>query len=192
MMGMFGYELSFLQIEVGGALVVEVVDTEAEETGKVKDKEQGEVSQYTAIAGIQMDEGIFDEIEKFCIGLGLTDTFLEQFHHEEGDGIFEDIEKDVLVDDAPFELTDTLQVLEIVVIDHEVEDGSGLEEIGLAGTFAGRGPDAVDEIRLKAEQLGVDGDDKGGLAVFDGAQDDTFCFVEFQVLKLLFICRIIF
>jgi hypothetical protein len=50
----------------------------------------------------------------------------------------------MLVEDAPFEFTDALEILQLVMIDDEIEDGRGLEKIGLARALAGTAPDAVD------------------------------------------------
>ena len=80
----------------------------------------------------------------------------------------------MLVEDAPFEFTDALEILQVVMIDDEIEDGRGLEKIGLARALAGAGPDAVDKIGLDAEQLGINGDDKARFAVFHPFEDDSF------------------
>ena len=80
----------------------------------------------------------------------------------------------MLVEDAPFELTDALKILQVVVVDDEIEDSGGLKEIGLARTLAGACPDPIDEIGLDTEQFGIDGDDETRFAVFDPPEDDSF------------------
>jgi len=169
-----GYELSFLEIEKRVPFAVDVFDLKPEEAGQVKGEEQRKISQDAAFCRIEMQESIFDEVKQFGIGLRLLDTFLQQFDHEQGDGVLQYIEEDILIEDSPFEFTDTLEILQFVVIDDKIEDGRGLEEIGLARALAGTGPDAVDKIRLYAEQLGVDGDYETRFAVFHPPEDDSF------------------
>jgi hypothetical protein len=174
MLGMLRYELSFQQVEEGRSFAVGIFDLKAEEAGQVQDKEEGEVGQDAAFGCVQMEEGVFDKIEQLGVGLGLLDAFLQQLHHKERDGVLYHVEKQVLVEDSPFEFPNTLQILQLVVIDHEIEDGRGLEEIGLTGSFAGARPDPADQIGLDTEQFRIDSDDKARFAVFHPPEDDSF------------------
>jgi hypothetical protein len=64
------------------------------------------------------------------------------------------------------------------VIDHQIEDGSGLEEVSLAGAPAAAGSDAIYQIGLDAERFGKNSDDKAGLTVFYRSQDDAPGFMQ--------------
>lgn len=155
MLGVFGHELAFLQVEKGRLFCIDVLDPEAEEACQVQHKEEREVCLDAAFAGVEVKEGIFNKIEKVRVWFGLFQTFLQKLDHKQGYGIFQDIEEDVLVEGGPFHFFYALEVFEVVVIDDEVEDGGGLKEVCFAGAFAGGGADAADEIGLDAEEFGV-------------------------------------
>ncbi len=87
----------------------------------------------------------------------------------------------MLVDHGPFELADALEVLKLIVIDDEVEDGGGLKEVGFAGSFSGTCANAIDEIALDAEEFGVDRDNEARFAVFDSFEDYSFRFVKLHL-----------
>ena len=177
MLGVFGDELAFLQIENGGLFGIDVLDPESEEAGQVQHKKKREVCLDAAFAGIEVKKGVFDKIKKVRVGFGLFYTFLQKLDHKQGYGIFQDIEEDVLVESGPSHFLYALEVFEVVVIDDEVEDGRRLKEVGFAGAFAGGGTDAIDEIGLDAEELGVKRGDEAGFAVFDCFENDSFGFV---------------
>ena len=155
MLGVFGYEPAFLQVEEGGLFGIDVLDPESEEAGEVQHKEEREVCLDAAFAGIEVKEGVFDKIEKVGVWFGLFYTFLQKLDHKQGNGIFQNIEEDVLIEGGPFHFLYALEVFEIVVIDDEIENGGGLKEIGFTGAFTGGGADAADEIGLDAEEFGV-------------------------------------
>src|ERR1700748_151239 len=108
MMGVFGGELALPQIEKRQVRAVVVLDAGSEEPGQVQGEEEREIGQDTSFAGIEVQKGVLDKIEKIGIGLRLFETFLQQLHHEQRYGILQHVEEDVLVDDAPFEFADTL------------------------------------------------------------------------------------
>jgi hypothetical protein len=84
-----------------------------------------------------VQESVLDEIEKVRIGLWLFQTFLQQLDHEQSHGIFLHIEEKMPVENSPTEFTDPLQILQLIVVDDQVEDGRGLKEIGLSRPLAG-------------------------------------------------------
>src|SRR5262249_41639211 len=157
---MLGHELAFFQIEEGVAFIINVFDLKTKKAGEVQREEEREVGEDAAFGGVEVKKGVLDEIKQFGVGFWLFDTFLQELHHEEGDGILQDVEEDMLVEYAPFELADALQILEVVVVDDQIEDGGGLEEIGLAGSLTAGCPDTIDEVGLDTEELGIDRDDK--------------------------------
>jgi len=167
MLGVFGDEPAFLQVENGGLFGIDVLDPESEEAGQVQHKEEREVCLDAAFAGIEVKEGVFDKIEKVRIGFGLFYTFLQKLDHKQGHGVFKDIEEDVLVEGGPFHFLYALEVFELVVIDDEVEDGGMLKEVGFARAFTGGGAHAADDIGLDAEEFGIKRGDEAGFAVFD-------------------------
>ena len=177
MLGMFGDEPAFLQVENGGLFGIDVLDPESEEAGQVQHKEEREVCLDAAFAGIEVKEGVFDKIEKVRVWFGLFYTFLQKLDHKQGYGIFQDIEEDVLVEGGPFHFLYALEVFEVVVIDDEVENGGRLKEVGFAGAFTGGGTNAADEIGLDAKEFGIKRGDEAGFAVFDCFENDSFGFV---------------
>ena len=72
----FMNELPFPQVEDSILFAVLVLDAEPEEPGQVEDEEKGEIGQHPAFAGVEVEEGIFDEIKKVGIGFGLLNAFL--------------------------------------------------------------------------------------------------------------------
>jgi len=174
MLGMLGYELAFFKVEVGVAFVIDVFDPETKKAGEVQREEKREVSEDAAFGGIEVKKGIFDEIKQFGVWFGLPNTFLQELHHEEGDRILQYVEEDMLIEYAPFEFADALKILEVVMVDDQIEDGGGLEEIGLAGPLSAGCPDAIDKVGLDTEELGIDCDDKARFAVFHPFEDDSF------------------
>ena len=128
-----------------------------------------------------MLEAIFYKVKEVRIGLGLTEAFLQKLHHKYGYGVLEDIEENVLIDHGPFELSDALEVLKLVVIHDEVEDGGGLEEVGFAGPLTGACANTIDEIALDAEEFGIYGDNETCFAIFDSFEDYSFRFVKLHL-----------
>ena len=161
---------------------INILDAEAEETGQVQHKEEGKICLNAAFAAVQVKKGVFDKIEKVGVGFRLFETFLQEFHHKQGYGIFQHVEEDMLVKDGPFHFFDTLKIFQFVVIYYQVEDSGRLKEIRFAGAFTGGGPDSADEIGLYAEQFGIKRGDEAGFAVFDRFQDDSLCFVQMHIL----------
>ena len=67
---------------------------------------------------------------------------------------------------APPEFFDTLQISKFVVVNDQVKDSRGLEEIRFTCPFFCRSPDTIDKIGLNTKQISKDGDDQTGLTVF--------------------------
>lgn len=174
MLRMFGHELAFFQVEEGIAFVIDIFDLKTEKARKVQGEEEREVGENAAFGGVEVKKGVLDEIKQVGIGFGLLDAFLQELHHKEGDRILQHVEEDILKEHPPFEFADALKILQVIVVDDEIEDGGGLEEIGLAGSLSAGCPDAIDEVGLDTEELGIDRDDKARFAVFHPLEDDSF------------------
>lgn len=135
MFGMFGDELSFQEVKIRSLFGINVLNSKSEESGEVQHEEEREVCLYASFAGVEVKEGVLDEIKQIGIGFGLFEAFLQELDHEEGYGVLEHIEEDMLIEGCPFHFFDPLEVFQLVVIDDKVEDGGGLEEVGFAGAF---------------------------------------------------------
>ena len=88
----------------------------------------------------------------------------------------------------PLILPDTLKIFCLMMVNHQIQDGGGLKEAGFGTAFPQVGPDAIHKVRLQSEQLRKDGHNETGFAIFHGAQDNAFCFVNVHRLKNLLCC----
>src|SRR6186713_3098017 len=146
--GLLVREYTLHEVEIRKIPGIDIIDTKPEKARQVQREEERIICQHGPFTPIQVDKGVFNKGEQVRIGFRLFQTFLQNLHHEQGDGILHHIKKDMPVEIAPAKFFYSLQILQFAVIDHQVQDGGRLKEVGLARSLFGRGPHSIDEIAL--------------------------------------------